>query len=129
MEESNNIKIATWNLCLRLQHKKDYIRTILYDYEIEIPNLQETEIPGNLDSKTLNMPNYELEIEKNMGKRRVATYINKNVKYKRRFDLETEGGHMVVIDILGPQVTRMVNVYRPFNPKQMPELAFILRPQ
>ena len=31
---------------------------------------------------------------------------------------------MVVIDILGSPQTRIVNLYRPFNPKQMPELTF-----
>ena len=73
---------------------------------------------------TLEIPNYSIEVEKSMSKRRVATYISKQVKYKRRFDLEQEGGHMVVIDILGSPQTRIVNLYRPFNPKQLPEQTF-----
>ena len=31
---------------------------------------------------------------------------------------------MLVIDILGPPQTRIINLYRPHNPKQMPELTF-----
>ena len=120
----NNIKIATWNLCLGLQHKKDYVKSLLEEYNIAILNLQETEIPPGLNSKILEIPNYTLETEKSLSKRRVATYINKNIRYRRRFDLENEGEHMLVIDILGPPQTRIINLYRPFNPKQMPEMTF-----
>ena len=115
--------MATWNLCLGLQHKKDYIKRLLNENEIDVLNLQETEIPGEMNTKILDIPDYTLEVEKSLSKRRVATYVSKKVKYKRRFDLEIEGGHMVVIDILGPPQTRIVNLYRPFHPKQMSELA------
>ena len=118
MEVKTKLKIASWNLCLGLQHKKDYVKKLLNDNNIEILNLQETEIPADISTKTLEIPNYSIEVEKSMSKRRVATYISKQVKYKRRFDLEQEGGHMVVIDILGSPQTRIVNLYRPFNPKQ-----------
>ena len=50
MEEHNNIKIATWNLCLGLLHKKDYVRRLLEDNNIAILNLQETEIPGDMSA-------------------------------------------------------------------------------
>ena len=106
----NNIKIATWNLCLGLQHKKDYVKSLLEEYNIAILNLQETEIPPGLNSKILEIPNYTLETEKSLSKRRVATYINKNIRYRRRFDLENEGEHMLVIDILGPPQTRIINL-------------------
>ena len=124
MEVKTKLKIASWNLCLGLQHKKDYVKKLLNDNNIEILNLQETEIPADISTKTLEIPNYSIEVEKSMSKRRVATYISKQVKYKRRFDLEQEGGHMVVIDILGSPQTRIVNLYRPFNPKQLPEQTF-----
>ena len=35
-----------------------------------------------------------------------------------------ESNHMVIIDLAGPPQTRIVNVYRPFNPKQMSEMTF-----
>ena len=31
---------------------------------------------------------------------------------------------MVVIDILGSPLTRIINLYRPFNPRQLPEQTF-----
>ena len=31
---------------------------------------------------------------------------------------------MIVIDIIGPKQTRIVNLYWPFNPKQMSEMTF-----
>ena len=80
MEEHNNIKIATWNLCLGLKHKKDYVRILLEDNNIAILNLQETEIPGDMSSQLLSIPNYEIEVEKSQSKRRVATYIHKAIK-------------------------------------------------
>ena len=79
MEDHNKIKIATWNLCLGLQHKKDYVRRVLKENNISILNLQETEIPGEVSTRLLEIHNYVLEVEKTLSKRRVATYIHKNL--------------------------------------------------
>ena len=42
-----------------------------------ILNLQETEIPTDMDEKMLEIPDSVLEIENSVTKRRVATYISK----------------------------------------------------
>ena len=73
--------------------KKDYVKKLLEENNITILNLQETDIPGDVSTKLLEIPNYMLEVEKTLSKRRVSTYIHKNVKYKRRFDLEMESNH------------------------------------
>ncbi len=40
-------KIATWNMCLGLFHKKDYVRTQLHKNNIDLLTLQKTKIsPG-----------------------------------------------------------------------------------
>ena len=39
-------------------------------------------------------------------------------------DLEPEDGHMIVLDIMGATPYRLVNIYRPFNPKNLAELTF-----
>ena len=59
-----HIKIATWNLCLGLFHKKDYVKATLHKYNIDILNLQEAEIKEGLNEKILNIPGYSLETEK-----------------------------------------------------------------
>ena len=46
---------------------------------ISILNLQETEIPGEVSTRLLEIHNYVLEVEKTLSKRRVATYIHKNL--------------------------------------------------
>ena len=61
---SSEIKISTWNLCLGLFHKKDYVKAIIHKYNIDILNLQETELKEGLNEKTLNIPGYSLETEK-----------------------------------------------------------------
>ena len=41
-------KVATWNLCLGLLHKIDYVKNCLNKHCIDILNLQETELqPDN----------------------------------------------------------------------------------
>ena len=116
--------IGTWNLCLGLFHKKDYVRNLLSVHKLDILNLQETEIPFNVSTNLLGIANYTIEVEKTQSMRRVATYVKKTIKYKRRFDLEPENGHMIVLDILGTLPYRLVNIYRPFNPKSLPELTY-----
>ena len=41
----NVMKIATLNLCLGLKNKKEAVKKLIVDNEIEILCLQETEIP------------------------------------------------------------------------------------
>ena len=74
------IKVATWNLCLGLLHKKDFVKNLLHSYQIDVLNLQETETPCFMNAEILQIPNYVLEIETNTDKRRVATYISKKLK-------------------------------------------------
>ena len=87
-------------MCLGLLHKKDYVRKLLEENDIAILNLQETEIPGDMNTRLLEIKNYTLEVEKSLSKRRVATYVHKDVKYKRRYDLESMNMHFMVIDVV-----------------------------
>ena len=50
------------------------------------------------------------ELRHNTLSRRVATYISKTIKYKRRLDLEMENGHMIVLDLMGPTKKRFFPV-------------------
>jgi exonuclease III len=82
------MKIATWNLCLGLFHKKDYVRNLLHENEIDILTLQETELTSDIDTINLQIKGYTLEVETNHDKRRIAIYIRNTISYKRRSDLE-----------------------------------------
>ncbi len=84
------IKIATWNLCLGLFHKKDYVRTLLNENELDVLALQETELTPDVNEKNLMIRNYSIEVEKNDKKKRVAIYIKNTVHYKRREEFEGE---------------------------------------
>ena len=48
----------------------------------------------------LNCNGFNLELEMNTTKKRVGIYIRKNIKYRRREDLEKAGMHIVIIDVM-----------------------------
>ena len=67
----------------------------------------------------LTINNYSFEIEQNSIKSRVGIYINKNIKYTRRHELEGVDAHVIVIDIIGTRkTTRLINIYRTFAPQE-----------
>ena len=111
------IKLATWNLCLGLFHKKDYVRNLLYENNIDVLCLQETELRPNIDLNNLNIKGYTLEVEKNREKKRVATYIKNNLSYIRRSDLESPDLHLIILDLKTKNKVRLITIYRTFNPQ------------
>ena len=111
------LKIATWNLCLGLFHKKDYVRTLLYENNIDILTLQETELSPELQLENLQIKGYSIEVENNNKKRRVAIYIKNSISYKRRVDLEKENLHIIILDVESSPPARIITIYRTFNPQ------------
>ena len=111
------LKIATWNLCLGLFHKKDYVRTQLYENNIDILTLQETELSPELRLDNLQIKGYSIEVENNNKKRRVAIYVKNSISYKRRIDLEKENMHIVILDVEISPPVRIITIYRTFNPQ------------
>ena len=95
----DNLKIATLNLCLGLKNKKDLVKAILFENEIDVLLMQETEIEQDFDCKLLRIPGYVLELEDNRDKKRVGIYIKDNLNFLRKPDLEAENVHIIVIDI------------------------------
>jgi len=111
------LNIGTWNLCLGLFHKKDYVRNLLYENDIDILNLQETELEPDIDLNNLNIKGYVLEVETNENKKRIATYIKTSVQYKRRNDLEKPNLHLIILDIQANPPMRVITLYRTFRPQ------------
>jgi exonuclease III len=59
------LTIATWNLCLRLFHKNDYVRTQLHENNIDLLTLQETKLSPELQLENLQIKGYTIQVENN----------------------------------------------------------------
>ena len=110
------INLATWNICLGLKNKKDYVYETLSVNNIDICTIQEVEISNNYPSELLSHRNYKLEIELSTVKARCAIAIKKEIDYVRRSDLETVDTSVVIVDVNLVVDYRIINVYRSFNP-------------
>ena len=114
MSESH--RVASLNLCLGLRNKKDTVKNFIAENAIEILCLQETEIPVDYPIELLTFKGFNFESENNTVKMRCGVYLSNNVSYLRRNDLEVVNMHVMIIDLLDNRKTRIINVYRPFNP-------------
>jgi exonuclease III len=88
-------KIATLNLFLGLKNKKDLVKRLVIDKNIDVLCMQETEIEINIDCSLLSFPSYILESENKTSKSRVGCYVNSSLSYARRTDLEGLNSHLV----------------------------------
>ena len=79
---SAELVIASWNVCLGMIHKKDFIAHEINKEKIDICCLQECEVPNTVDESTLTFPGYKIELEDmTLRKERVfifeTTYLTK----------------------------------------------------
>ena len=82
------LNVCTWNLCLGLQYKLNYVREMLIKEEIDILCLQEAELESDFDCKNLKINGYELEIDIGINIIRTVVYIKTTLNYER---LENRG--------------------------------------
>ena len=59
-------KIVSLNLCLGLKNKRDIVKKLMMDNDIEILCLQETEIPVNFPTNLLTFKGFSYENEVNI---------------------------------------------------------------
>ena len=111
------IKLSTWNLCLGLKNKKDYVVEMLRKEKIDICCMQEVELDKNFPIKNLQTRDYNFEAEVNTTKSRTGIYIRTNVCYVRRCDLEGSNNGLLIIDFNSTKNYRLINLYRTFNPQ------------
>ena len=109
-------KIATWNLCLGLVNKKDYVDEIMNKEQLDVCCMQETEILPDYDHNLLSTRNYTLLIENNDHKSRSGMYIRNGTSYTRKETLEDKNAGLIIVDIKLKHNYRIINVYRSFNP-------------
>ena len=83
MSEKKNLNACTWNLCLGLQYKLNYVKEILIKDDIDILCLQETEIEEGFDMNVLKINGYELETDLANNTIRTAVYVKTTLKYER----------------------------------------------
>ena len=114
---AGHLRIGTLNLCLGLQNKKDMLLSLLDLNSVDVCGLQETEIPMNFPENILNSGGFTIELESNNEKKRAGFYIRNNLSYIRRFDLERENTHLLIIDVKLDVTVRIINVYRSFRPQ------------
>ena len=114
--KTKNIKIATWNLCLGLSNKKDYVSKIINEHKLDIVCLQETDIQLNYPINILSFKGYDYLSENNTTKARCGIYINNQITYQRRFDLEKPNCGIIIIDINITRKYRIHCLYRVFQP-------------
>ena len=111
------VKLGTWNLCLGLKKKKDYVINTLREERIDICCLQEIEIENNYPLAILTSREFNFEAETNDIKSRTGMYIRNNVNYVRRKDLEGSNNGILIIDFETHIRYRLINLYRVFNPQ------------
>ena len=111
-----SLKIATWNLCLGLPNKKDVVLRELESNNIDVCCMQETELEKNYPVDILSTPIYEFESEKNTDKKRIGIYVNRQLNYNRREDLEESDSHVIILDIKSTINLRIISLYRSFRP-------------
>ena len=81
--------------------------------------MQETEICADFDEDLVQLLGFVLELETNVTKKRVGMYIKSDLSYRRRFELEGKDSNVIIIDLVDERKTRIINLYRTFNPVGM----------
>ena len=109
-------KIASLNLCLGLKNKKEAVKRLIIENDIDIMCMQETEVPVDFPTDLLTFKGYLYENESNQFKSRCGMLISNKISYTRRTDLEIVNMHVMIIDLNDVHKTRIINIYRPFNP-------------
>ena len=118
-------KIATLNLCLGLRSKKDEVKRLILENNIDILCVQETEIPKNYPVELLTFKGYNYENESNDVKSRCGIYVKESISYVRRTDLESKNLHVIIIDVNDSKQHRIITLYRSFNPQNaIPQKQF-----
>ena len=113
----NKITIASLNLCLGLKNKKEEVKRLIIENEIDILCVQETEIQLDYPINLLTFSGYNYESESNNLKARCGIYVANSISYVRRHEMETKNIHVMIIDLNDQLNTRIINLYRTFNPQ------------
>ena len=114
--QKKNINVCTWNLCLGLQHKLNYVKEILIKEDVDILCLQETEIENGFDISTLNIKGYELETDSSNTIIRTALYVKSTLNYERIANQNLDQ-NLIVLKITAQNLPHLfiAAIYRPWK--------------
>ena len=112
----NKITIASLNLCLGLKNKKEEVKRLIIENEIDILCVQETEIQPDYPINLLTFSGYNYESESNNLKARCGIYVANSISYVRRHEMETKNIHVMIIDLNDQVNTRIINLTEPLIP-------------
>ena len=115
-EQKKNINVCTWNLCLGLQYKIDYVKEILFNEDIDILCLQETEVDVDSSLEFLKINGYELETDMSTNTIRSMVYIKNQLIYER---LKNNGKdqNLIILKITQQNLPNLFisAIYRPWK--------------
>ena len=80
--------------------------------------MQEVEPEQGYPSQLMSFPGFNIEVENNDSKSRVAILLNSTLKYTRKFELEGINSNLMVIDVDDGTKLRIINIYRSFTPQE-----------
>ena len=122
MNERNRKKlvVCSWNVCLGAKAKLHLIKEQLYKEKIDILCIQEAEVEIGEEEKDYAIDGYRMELENSTSKRRTMVYIDKNVSYTRKTQMEKKDAHMILLDVkTGTGSLSLVAMYRTYKLPRM----------
>jgi len=118
MNEKNKKKlvVCSWNVCLGAKTKLHLIKEQLYKEKIDILCIQEAEMEIDEDEKDYAIDGYQMELENSTSKRRTLVYIDKNVNYVRKSQMEKKDAHIILLEVkTGSGSLNLVAMYRTYK--------------
>ena len=101
-------------MCNGLCNKVQYVKQLLYQSELDVLFLQETEIPRVFDHSLLDIDGYVTEYCVSTEKIRTVVYIKNDIAYERR--MEKVDTNVLMLDLGNKyDFEQLAGVYRPFK--------------
>jgi endonuclease/exonuclease/phosphatase family metal-dependent hydrolase len=114
--QKKNLSICTWNLCLGLQYKLNYVKEILFKENIDILCLQETELEVGFDMNNLHINGYEIETDLANNTIRTVIYIKTTMSYEKLVNQHLNQ-NLIILRITQQNMPRLFisAIYRPWR--------------
>ena len=111
---NNGLRLCTWNVCLGLKYKLNYVKGLLVENSIDILCIQEAEIAADDNKSMLEIPEYNIKLEEVSASNTIRTimYIRSSINYVRHQDLERADAHIILITCQGLGIASLYRTYK-----------------
>jgi hypothetical protein len=111
---NKQLRICTWNVCLGLKYKLNYVKELLLKNAIDILCIQEAEIRADDNISVLEIPEYNIELENVTGLNTIRTvvYIRSSIHYRRHHDLEKSNTHIILMTCQDLGIASLYRTYK-----------------